>query len=107
MVLYWYNIEQSSKAERALSFSCGVISVEFHMIYPFFSLELNDSSVQIFSFFIADVLSNVAIRPLKIMKDSRSKVFSVCSNCVLHPAQPWLFRAGGKYDAEAFLFTED
>ena len=105
--LYWYNIEQSSKAERALSFSCGVISVEFHMIYPFFSLELNDSSVQIFSFFIADVLSNVAIRPLKIMKDSRSKVFSACSNCVLHPAQPWLFRAGGKYDAEAFLFTED
>lgn len=104
--LYWYNIEQSSNAERTLSFNYGVISVEFHKTQPFFSIELNDSSVQIFSFFVADFLSRVAIKPLKTIKDSRTKVFSACRNCVLHPAQPWLFSVGGTFDDEVFLFTE-
>lgn len=104
--LYWYNIEQSSEAERTLSFSCGVISVEFHKTQPFFSLGLSDSSVQIFSFFVADLLSRVVIDPLKTIKDSRLKEFSARPNCVLHPARPWLFRLGGTHDAEVYLFTE-
>ena len=83
-----------------------MISVEFHKTQPFFSIELNDSSVQIFSFFVADFLSRVAIKPLKTIKDSRTKVFSACRNCVLHPAQPWLFSVGGTFDDEVFLFTE-
>ena len=34
--LYWYNIEQSSNAERTLSFNYGVISVEFHKTLSIF-----------------------------------------------------------------------